>query len=337
MLLKYTPDGTLSWAETAGGAGYDYASAVIQTTGGNYLLAGASNSYDADSVVFLLEYLPDGTPSWAGRLPGMPGSEAQSITQSVDGGFVIAGFSEYLSAGSNDAMLLKYAADWTNTWAMVVGGSAEDRAYAVAQSDDNGFILAGYTQSAGAGSADSLLLKIASNGVFSWAKAVGGSSSDWAWAVTQVAGGDYTVAGSTSSYGAGDYDVLLLNYAENGAPNWARTIGGESADRGKAFVKAVDGGYILAGRTDSFGAGFSDALVISTDANGFIKACPLCQLVYPTTTVFTPAINYVSSNAYLINTAITNNSPSPNTTSPALDTIIICDGYYHAYLPLIVR
>jgi uncharacterized delta-60 repeat protein len=337
LLLKFDRHGTLSWARTAGGSGYDYASAVIETTDGNYILAGATNSFDASFVVFLLEYSPDGTFSWAHRLPGIPASEAQAIAQTADGGYIIAGFTQHHSAGSNDVMLLKYPEDWSNGWALAAGGISEDRAYAVAETTDHGYIVAGYTQSGGAGGADILLLKFTGNGALDWARAIGGSLNDWAFTVAKTANGGNIVAGFTFNYGAGDYDALLLDYAGNGTLNWARTAGGGSADRAHSLAMTVDGGFILAGRTESFGAGNSDVLVYKSDANGEIANCPLCQPVSPTTSVLAPGVNYFSDDAYGMNASVTESSPIPSTASPSPESILVCDGFYHTYLPLVVR
>jgi len=148
------------------------------------------------------------------------------------------------------------------------GGGLNDLGWAVEQTNDGGYIVAGSAESFGAGAADFYLIKTDANGDTLWTRTYGGGGDDFGRAVEQTTDGGYIVAGYTTSFGAGVEDVYLIKTDTNGDTLWTKTYGGAGDDRGWAVEQTTDGGYIVAGGTLSFGAGGNDVYLIKTDANG---------------------------------------------------------------------
>jgi hypothetical protein len=153
---------------------------------------------------------------------------------------------------------------WTRTY----GGGTEDLAYSVQQTTDGGYIVAGYTDSFGAGVEDIWLLKTDANGDTVWSRTYGGNSTEEGWSVHQTSDGGYIIAGHTRSFGAGGADIYLVKTDANGDSLWTRTYGGTQYDQAWCMQLTTDGGYIIGGYTESFGAGSGDIWLIKTDADG---------------------------------------------------------------------
>jgi len=120
----------------------------------------------------------------------------------------------------------------------------------------------------GAGFGDVYLIKTDSIGDIRWTKTYGGVDWDAGLAVQQTTDGGYIVAGRTSSFGAGGGNVYLIKTDSIGDTLWTKTYGGGDWDEGYAIQQTTDGGYIVAGRTESFGVGFGDVYLIKTDSIG---------------------------------------------------------------------
>ena len=135
---------------------------------------------------------------------GGTGSEYMyAIQPTSDGGYIVAGETSSFGAGNSDAWLLKLNADGVIEWQKAYGGTGSEYMYSIQQTSDGGYIVAGETNSSGAGDSDAWLLKLNENGTIQWQKTYGGAGYDYFASVRQI-GTEYLVAGMTSSSGAGD-------------------------------------------------------------------------------------------------------------------------------------
>jgi len=147
------------------------------------------------------------------------------------------------------------------------GGSGEDVAYSIQQTTDGGFIVAGCTSSFGAGGYDIYILKLNSSGTLIWQKTFGGGFDDKVYSIQQTTDGGYIVAGYTDSFGAGGYDVYVLKLNSDGSLAWQKTYGGNGYDKAYSIQQTTDGGFIVAGYTESFGAG-GDVYILKLNSGG---------------------------------------------------------------------
>ncbi len=149
---------------------------------------------------------------------------------------------------------ISYASEETViTWEKTFGGDKWDKANSIQQVADGGYIVAGGTSSFGVGSTDVYVFKLDENGNLIWQKIYGGSGSDLAYSIQQTTDGGYIVAGITASLGAGSYDVYVLKLDKDGNLIWEKAYGGSAPEEAYAVQETKDGGYIVAGRTASFG------------------------------------------------------------------------------------
>lgn len=149
------------------------------------------------------------------------------------------------------------------------GGSGLDFGFSATKTTDGGFVIAGYTQSFGAGSSDVYLIKTDANGDTLWTRTFGGSQDEYGFSVNQTADSGFIVAGYTLTTGNG-WQVYLIKTDAGGNLSWDKEIGGTGNDFGFYADQVSDGGYIIGGATEGFGNGSSDAYLIKTDSTGNI-------------------------------------------------------------------
>ena len=271
FLLLVSDSGAIpseQWNKTFGVIGNDGATSVQQTSDEGYIFVGYTYrpGYSNDAWIIKTDVLGNGQKE--NIFGGTDLDEAKSVQQASDGGYIIAGYTQSYGAGSGDAWLIKTDASGNEQWNKTFGGSSSDRAESVQQTSDGGYIIAGNTQSYGAGSGDAWLIKTDASGKEQWDKTFGGTTDEGALSVQQISNGGYILAGWTNSYGAGSGDAWLIKTDAKGNLEWSKTFGGTKND-GVWFVQqASDRGYILAGWTYSYGAGSMDAWLIKADANG---------------------------------------------------------------------
>ncbi|HKR05656.1 MAG TPA: T9SS type A sorting domain-containing protein, partial [Bacteroidia bacterium] len=185
-----------------------------------------------------------------------------SVQQTTDGGYIIAGWTYSYGAGSGDVYLIKTDAFGDTLWTKTFGGVYDDRGYSVQQTTDGGYIIAGYTTFFVVNYYDVYLIKTDANGNLLWAKSYGGSTlgGDVGYSVKQTADGGYIISGRTYSFGGGG-NIYLIKTDANGDSLWTKTL---DEDKGWSCQQTTDGGYIITG---SFGNS-NDVYLIKTDTNG---------------------------------------------------------------------
>jgi len=150
-----------------------------------------------------------GNTQWTRTYGETDNDMAWSMVQTSDGGYVLAGYFDW-GAGDTDFWLVKTDSAGNQLWNEYYGDSGAEDCHSVVQTADEGYALAGYTDSFGAGGSDFWLVKTDSAGNPQWNKIYGGIASDAAYSVVQTADGGYALGGSTRSFGAGGSDFWLV-------------------------------------------------------------------------------------------------------------------------------
>lgn len=268
VLSAQTPD--LVWMNTFGGSANDIGFSVQQTSDGGYIIAGHTLSYGAGGTdAYLVRTDAAGNMMWEKTFGGLGGDEALSVMETADGGYILAGRSTLSQPdqGSDNVYVIKTDGAGNMLWSKTYGGTSIDQGRSVVETADDGFAVAGYTRSFGAGSADAYLIKTDAAGNTIWSQTYGGLSTDVGEEVRQTADGGYVVVGATASFGSGSLDVYLIKTDASGVIVWSRTYGGAAWDYGYSVQELADG-YIIVGETESYGAGDKDVYLIRTDTAG---------------------------------------------------------------------
>ena len=184
-------------------------------------------------------------------------------------------------------------------WNKTFGGTDDDWAWSVQQTSDGGYIIAGTTESYGAGYGDFWLVKTDSEGNEEWNKTFGGTYSDGARSVQQTSDGGYILAGDTFSYGAGYSDFWLVKTDSEGNKEWSKTFGGNAWDGARSVQQTSDGGYIIAGYTGSYGAGGDDFWLVKVKGEQVENQPPIASFNYsPLNPVVNQPVTFDASSSY---------------------------------------
>ncbi len=205
---------------------------------------------------------------WSRTFGGEDWDQCRSIIQTEDGGYALAGHTASFGAGRSDFWLVRTDEDGDSLWSRTYGGEDYDECYSMIQTNDGGFALVGVTYSFGAGSGDFWLVKTDADGDSLWSRTFGGEVFEECNSMIQTTDGGYALAGYTRSFGAGAYDMWLVKTNADGDYLWSKTFGGRRMEYCNSVIQTEDGGYALAGWTESFGAGISDFWLVKTDEDG---------------------------------------------------------------------
>jgi hypothetical protein len=283
-LIKTDAYGETLWTRSYGNSLYDAGFSVQQTADGGYIIAGITRVLDsawADDV-YLIKTDANGDTLWTRTYGGPNRDAATSVQQTTDGGYFIGGWTMSFGAGIGDVYLIRTDAQGETLWTRTYGGTDSDWSNAAEQTADGGYIVACETYAPD--SFRAWLLKTNASGDTVWTRTYPGGCA----AVQQTLDGGYIVAGGTPS-GAGNGDVYILKTDAEGDTLWSRTFGGKSLDLANSVQQTADSGYIMAGLTESFGAGFYDVYLIKT--KGKLDVGPIAIVSPPV--VVDSGISYV--------------------------------------------
>jgi hypothetical protein len=273
-MARFNASGDTLWTKTYGNVLYDELQDVDTTSDGGFIAVGHTTTTDWDGNVYLIRTNANGIVLWSKEYGGAIGlsDKGYSVRETSDGGFIITGTTETYGSGGDDVYVLKVNSTGTVQWTTTIGSagttSVMDAGREVQETNDGGYIVVGYTSAVDINFSDVYLIKLNSSGVVQWKKTYGGGSYDIGYTVQQTTDNGYIIGATTNSYGAGNWDAYLIKTDANGVIQWSKAYGKSGEDRAQCARQTSDGGYILCGRSSSFGAGNFDAVLYRTDATG---------------------------------------------------------------------
>jgi hypothetical protein len=261
-VIKTDAQGIREWDRPFGGTENDYGVSVQQTSNRGYIILGNTFSWGAGgSDVWMIKTDITGTRIWDRTFGGINDELAASVQETSDDGFIIGATSFTRDTGS-DIWLIKTDSNGNMLLETSFGGPKNDSVSSVRETSDGGYIIAGTTSSFSLGGSDVWLIKTDNKLNKVWDKTFGGKNDDSAASVAQTLDGGYVIAGTTSSYGEGNSDVWLVKTDNKGNWMWDKTFGGKNNESGASVQETSRNEYILAGTTNSYTAGGSDAWLL---------------------------------------------------------------------------
>jgi len=240
VALKVDKDGNIVWKKFYSIAGGVIVMDAVKAKDG-FIIGGFTNT---PCNVFLLKIDENGNEIWSKKYGGKDDESLERIIGCGDG-YAFAGWTSSYGSGSWDAWLVRIDENGNEIWNRTYGGKDTDDARAVALTSDGVFILTGSTMSYGKGGSDVFITKTDEYGNIQWTTIFGEYDFESSEAVVETPDG-YAAAGYTISFGAGDFDGLLLKIDKEGNVLWYKTFGREDRD-GFSDMIYDNGSFILAG------------------------------------------------------------------------------------------
>ena len=297
-----------------GGSGIDVANSIQQTIDHGYIVAGYSGSSASGDVTgtthgsndfWVVKLDSVGTIVWNKLLGGAGSDQANSVRQTKDSGYIVAGFSTSSATGdvtgtnhgasTNDYWIVKLDGAGNIVWNKLIGGAGDEFANGIQQKTDLCYIVGGHSTSssngdvitANHGSSDYWIVKLDAVGNIVWNKLLGGINADQANSIQQTADLGYIIAGGSASSFSGDVsspnhggsDYWMLKLDASGNIVWNKLLGGAGSEIAYFARQTFDGSYIVAGYSTSSmtgdvlktNHGNGDCWIVKLDALGNIQ------------------------------------------------------------------
>ena len=274
------------WDRSFGGSGWEELNSAEETDDGGYILAGFSSSSENDGDVtgpnegigdyWILKTNSLGIKEWDARFGGDGLDRATSVIQTTDGGYLVGGTSgsgisgQKLSAnrGLDDYWIVKTDATGMLEWEASYGGDNFELLSSVVQTADGGYLLGGLSLSGisgeksepNLGGFDHWIVKISATGIVEWDKTLGGAEEERLNVVQIATDGHFLLGGSTQSDAGDDIidpsigikDMWFVKASSvDGSIIWQHRYGGTQVEEMTSFQQTIDGGFFLAGGSDS--------------------------------------------------------------------------------------
>lgn len=263
--------------------GSNGAPSVKQTNDGGYIITG-------DNLIRTDE---NGDTLWSRNFYFGTSSSAQ---QTFDGGYAIAGYTYNFGAGNTDYYLTRTDSTGNILWSKAYGSPSYDEAYAMQQTSDSGFIIAGNTFGLGSGAWDIYVIRTDANGNTLWTKVIGGGGEEKAASIQQTYDGGFIVAGYTTSFGSAGPDAFVIKTDANGNITWSKTYNGPGGEFISSIRQTNDTGYIFTGHAVNFLTTGQDLFLIKTDVAGSI----LWSRFFTSSYNFGNSVEQTSDGGYII-------------------------------------
>lgn len=326
-ILKLDINGDIIQKKSLGGSHDDKVYSIQQTSDEGFIIAGSSFSNNDDvtghhgatehSDYWIVKLDSSGNMEWQKSLGGKSYDHASFVLQTTDGGYVIAGATlsddgdVYGNHGGYDSWIVKLNALGNLEWQNALGGIQWDAANSALQTDDNGFVVAGFASSNGGdasgnhGSEDVWIIKLDLNGNILWQNCLGGSNLESADCIQKTVDGGFIVAGNSYSNDGdvsgnhGYSDSWIVKLDAEGNLLWEESLGGSGYEYARSVQQTLDKGFIIAGRTSSNDGdvsgnhGYDDLWVVKLSPDNEYPRCPSAKdLVASDITSTTAQLNW---------------------------------------------
>lgn len=297
-LLRLDSLGNLIWQKAYGYWSTWGTDCLQATPDGGMVILGVQEVVQYNDDYILIKVDANGEVEWEKRYGGPEYEWPFGVTVTSDGGYILAGSETSFADCIEAAWILKLDASGNIIWQKAYGESSSGLSFAnsVRETDDGGYIVAGFTDTYGYYDKSGMwLLKLDALGNIEWEKTFGGEEYDSAYYAAQTADGGYVTIGLSDSFSSTNEQIWLMKLDSNGKAVWQKTFGDYNAGWARKIVPTSDGGAVFTGLLER-GHRSTQAPVVKLTPEGAIPDCSFLidtnarPAVYQTNTLVTEAV-----------------------------------------------
>ncbi len=269
-VTRINRDGDMAWRLMLGGEKEDEGKAISRALDGSIFVLGMTKSlskeYDKD--LYIAKISLDGKLIWEKAIGGNRDEYPGGIIGTDDGGMVAVGSTESYGRGDKNIYIAKLDSNGNLISAKNIGSDAQEEARSVTRMRNGALALVGLREVRNGDYEQFFIMKLDQNGKQIWSKTYGGSDFDALNGVTPTIDDGLVAVGETRSFDSDQTDLTVMKYDTNGNLMWHKIYGFKYYEYGNAVTLMRDGGFLLAGGTNTLGKGGHDMYVLVLDKDG---------------------------------------------------------------------
>lgn len=262
-VIKIDSMGVIEWSKNYGEVGNNSFYSVTTTKDEGYVAVGKYNLVpflDDFNIFWIVKLDSNGEKIWERTSGENNNISANNVIESSNGELIICGTNKLRESSiKTDIRILKLNSKGDYIWERLFGGSSDDVVNSLLETNDNNYIIAGYTYSndgdisGNNGLSDGWVMKIDTNGKILWSKVYGGSGTDKLNSISNTKDGGYLVAGKSNSSTVyrGKNDLYwIMKLDKDGNVLWERRYGTDGNDEAIRAIETDDGNFLVVGWSD---------------------------------------------------------------------------------------
>jgi hypothetical protein len=277
FIIKLDANYNIQWSKYISGPAGSVGYSVIQTSDGGYAISGATAlTSGGNNNVYVAKLSSTGVLQWTNIIHSANSAndndEGYGIVQTLDGGYAICALDE---TGPNDNMyVIRLGSGGGLRWTREMTGTYYTYGSSILLTKTGDILACGSTQNYGKGGSNMYLVKFDTLGTLISTRTIGGRLDEMADDIAHTRDGGYVLCGSSTSFGNDSLngDVYVVKLDSTMKIQWTRTIGGKNYDDGASVAQTTDGGYAVAGITNSLSdTNHGDAYIVKLDSAGTVS------------------------------------------------------------------
>jgi DJ-1/PfpI family protein/flagellar hook capping protein FlgD len=264
-IVKTDATGNEVWTKTFGGNKQDIAKDIIETSDGNLLVFGYTESFDVyENDFYAIKIDLDGNEIWSKTFGGVEAELGRKVLENHNNEYMFLGSTGSFGAGNRDVYLVCTDETGTEKWSKAYGTADYNCGFDMIEINNNGYAIIGHADIHGTDFLDVYYLRIDAEGNQTLDKKFECEYKfyDYGRSIFQTSQGYIAICGAVKTKANRSNDIYMLIIDENADVLWEEIIGKDGSEWSTAFCETNDGNFAVVGHTNSEGEGKFDAYLL---------------------------------------------------------------------------